>query len=246
MRLPSLDMETANVSHPGAAGTALQVRELACQRGERLVVEGLDFGARGGDIVWVRGVNGSGKTTLLRTLAGLSPPAAGSIDRGDLPLVYVAHANALKDDLSAAEALRFLLRLDGFAANVAEVDQALARFAIGHRRDAPTRTLSQGQRRRVALARLAAQRRAALWLLDEPFDALDSQAMATLMDILVEHVERGGIVVLSSHVPLPGARVRPIEVELDGERRSGGRTRGEAFPGGATHRTAVGAAETGR
>ena len=189
---------------------------LACLRGERQVFTGLDFTAVAGDIVWVRGGNGSGKTTLLRTLAGLAAPAAGRIElAGPGRAVYVGHANALKDDLGAGEALRFLLRLDGLDPRPDEIDGALARFGLAHRRQVPVRALSQGQRRRVTLARLCLRPGALAWLLDEPFDALDDDGATILMGLLVEHARRGGLVVLTSHVALPPAAIRPIEVQLD-------------------------------
>ena len=176
---------------------------------------GSDFTAKAGDIVWVRGGNGSGKTTLLRTLAGLAAPAAGRIELGGERAVYVGHANALKDDLGAAEALRFLLRLDGLDPRPDQIDSALARFGLAHRRQVPVRALSQGQRRRVALARLCLRPGALAWLLDEPFDALDDEGAATLMALLVEHARGGGLAVLTSHVALPPAAIRPLEVQLD-------------------------------
>jgi heme exporter protein A len=198
---------------------ALVVSGIACQRGERLLFSGLSFKAFGGEIVWVRGANGQGKTTLLRTLAGLSAPAAGTIARQGSATawkqVYLAHANALKDDLSVTESLRFLLRLDGAEPSVERVDAALARFGLASRRDAPVRTLSQGQRRRVALARLAAGDEPALWLLDEPYDALDAAGIATLDALLAAHARRGGAVVLTSHQPLAITEPRPVVVQLD-------------------------------
>ena len=195
---------------------------VACERGERLLFDSLDLQVEAGTIAWLRGANGRGKTTLLRTIAGLSRPAAGRIERRGAvaawPCLYLAHANALKDDLSAAESLRFLLRLaDGghdekYVAD--RVEAALARVGMAHRRHAPVRTLSQGQRRRVALARLAAATGPALWLLDEPYDALDDDGVAILDGILAEHAGRGGIVVLTSHLPLRVASPAPVEVQL--------------------------------
>ena len=211
--------ESDNRGAPGTASLALAVQGLACRRGERIVFSGLDFTARAGDVVWVRGANGSGKTTLLRTLAGIAEAAAGTFrfSGGALPQrpLYLAHANALKGDLGVAESLRFLLMLDGLAAGAPAIDQALARFGLAERRGQPVRTLSQGQARRVALARLAAQTRASAWLLDEPLDALDTAGIDALMGILLEHANRGGLVVLTSHVPLPGALLRPLQVHLD-------------------------------
>ncbi|MEO6364103.1 MAG: cytochrome c biogenesis heme-transporting ATPase CcmA [Caldimonas sp.] len=201
-----------------ASTSELVLTGLACGRGERLLFDGLDLVAPAGQIVWVRGANGRGKTTLLRTLAGLSAPAAGSFElRGDVALhapLYLGHANALKDDLTVAESLRFLLRLDG-ADDAAAALAALDLLGMASRRDAPVRTLSQGQRRRVALARLAAHSRPALWLLDEPYDALDAPGAAVLDALLTAHARRGGIVVIASHLPLAIADPLPRELSLE-------------------------------
>jgi heme exporter protein A len=194
---------------PTAAGDAvLVVRDLECRRGDRVLFAPISFSVGAGAIVWLRGANGQGKTTLLRTLAGLSAPAAGEVAWAGAPEIaprplYLAHANALKDDLTAAESLRFLLHLGGSHVDGAEVDAALERFGMASRKDAFVRTLSQGQRRRVALARLVAQRELQPWLLDEPFDALDAAGVELLGGVIAEHARRGGSVVLTSHLPLP-------------------------------------------
>lgn len=194
-------------SSPGP-GPLLAVTGLTCRRGELTLFEGLDFEVEPGRIVWVRGANGQGKTTLLRTIAGLARADAGRIVMGGaaaMPPLYIGHANALKDDLDVFDSLRFLLRLGAGAADVPSdvtVLAALARFGLAGRRRVPVRTLSQGQRRRVALARLAAPMRATLWLLDEPFDALDAAGSETLIALLAEHTGRGGGVVLTSHAAL--------------------------------------------
>jgi heme exporter protein A len=197
----------------------LAVRGLACRRGERLLFSPVDLSVETGRIVWLRGPNGQGKTTLLRTLASLSAPEAGTItwarSAPSRRFVYIAHANALKDDLSAAESLDFLLRLTGRTPTHEEIGAALERFAMGSRRDAPVRSLSQGQRRRVALARLATETDAATWLLDEPFDALDATGIETLNALLAAHTRRGGSVVLTSHVPLTIADPVPTQVVLE-------------------------------
>ena len=185
------------------AAPVLATQALACRRGARVLFRELSFAVSAGQIVWVRGANGQGKTSLLRLLAGLSRPEAGRIEhREDRARVYVGHANALKDDLTVAESLRFLSRLHGFDTSSAAHDAALQRFGLHSRRHAPVRTLSQGQRRRVALARLCLAPADALWLLDEPFDALDADGVQALNALLSEHAARGGSVLLTSHVPL--------------------------------------------
>lgn len=206
---------------------------MAGRRGERLLFEGLDLTVMPGEVVWLRGRNGRGKTTLLRLLCGLSAPADGLVEVGGRPLaragaegrrpyLYVAHANALKDDLTAAEALRFLARLSCQSPDEAQIALALGRMGVGSRAAAAVRTLSQGQRRRVALARLALPDAAPLWLLDEPFDALDDRGIGVLNTLLSEHTRRGGAVLLTSHQTLTLADPVPRELQLDAARASAG------------------------
>ena len=187
---------------------------LACRRGERILFRALGLRVSAGQIVWVRGANGQGKTSLLRLLAGLAQPEAGTIEHSVRERVYVGHANALKDDLTVAESLLFLSRLHGFDTAAVAIDAALHRFGLHSRRNAPVRTLSQGQRRRVALARLCTAPPTALWLLDEPFDALDAQGVEALNSLLAEHATRGGSVLLTSHVPLTLTSPAPITLQL--------------------------------
>jgi heme exporter protein A len=193
----------------------MSVRALACQRGERILFEGLDLDVAAGEAVWLRAANGYGKTSLLRVLAGLAPPAAGTITwggDGTGPSAYVGHANALKEDLTVLESLAFLARLHGTDTTDRALRDALTLFGLDSRRRAPVRTLSQGQRRRLALARLGLVERGT-WLLDEPYDALDHEASATFGRLVAAHRARGGSVVLTSHfVP---SLVALREVALD-------------------------------
>jgi heme exporter protein A len=200
------------------SASLLTVEGLECRRGERTLFSGLGFRLEPGAIVWLRGANGQGKTTLLRTLAGLSRPETGRILWGEpqpVRMLYLAHANALKEELSALESLRFLRQLDGGMTDSVELAAALSRVGMASRRDAPVRTLSQGQRRRVALARLALPGTAPVWLLDEPFDALDAGGVEILNSLLAEHAGRSGGVLLTSHLPLTIATPRPQTVSLD-------------------------------
>ena len=207
----------ADANSPG--DVVLTVRELECRRGDRVLFAPISFAVAAGSIVWIRGANGQGKTTLLRTIAGLSASAAGEIAWAGAPEIaprplYLAHANALKDDLTVAESLRFLLHLAGQRVDGRDVDAALERFGMASRKDAFVRTLSQGQRRRVALARLTAQRELLPWLLDEPFDALDAAGVELLAGVIAEHARRGAAVVLTSHLPLPIDEPAPAIVQL--------------------------------
>jgi heme exporter protein A len=194
------------------ADVPLRATGLACRRGGRLLFEGLDLVVEAGSVVWLRGANGSGKTSLLRLLAGIARPDEGRV-QCSIARLYVAHANALKDDLTVAESLAFLARLHG--QHAASLPGALARFGLVQRADAPVRTLSQGQRRRVALARLALEPAAALWLLDEPFDALDADGATVLGALLREHAKRGGAAVLASHLAPALDGLAPVAFDLD-------------------------------
>lgn len=194
-----------------ASPSLLSAQDLSCRRGDRLLFEHLDLSLSPGEAVWVRGPNGRGKTSLLRLLAGLSQPAAGHIKR-HATVLYLGHQHALKDDLTATEALTFLLRLHDMHPSAAEVTEALGRLGVKGRRSALVRTLSQGQRRRVALARLALSPPASVWILDEPFDALDDQGIGTLNEMIESHRQSGGALVLTSHqdVHLPRLTTRQL------------------------------------
>lgn len=196
----------------------LQAQDLGCRRGARLLFKGLNLAVSPGQVLWVRGTNGQGKTSLLRLLAGLSEPASGLIQRS-APLTYVGHQHALKDDLTAQEALTFLLHLSGERFDEKVIDQALERLGVKHKRHALVRTLSQGQKRRVALARLACAEPGSIWLLDEPFDAIDDAGLEVIRTLLCEHIELGGAVVMTSHqqVDLPNLSQLDLSV-WSGER----------------------------
>lgn len=187
----------------------LEVEELAALRGDRLLFAGLGFALTGGELLHVRGQNGSGKTTLLRMLSGLVAPTEGRIRwRGEdirrqreaffSELFYFGHLPALKDELSGAENLRIASQLAGTGVSRDEAVAALAQMGLADCADLPAKVLSQGQRRRVALARLLLTD-AGLWILDEPFTALDVAAIERVREILRRHLDQGGIVVLTTH-----------------------------------------------
>jgi heme exporter protein A len=178
-------------------------------RGRRRLFDGLDLKLLPGQLLRVTGPNGAGKTSLLRMLCGLLAPAQGQIlwqgqalrsVREDFhrQLIYLGHAAALKDDLSPLENLQSAMRLAGQAPDVATARQALADAGLRGREQVPSRILSQGQRRRAALARLPLGD-ALLWVLDEPFNALDTAAAAWLLGLIEGQLRRGGAVVLTSH-----------------------------------------------
>lgn len=173
-------------------------------------------------MLWLRGHNGSGKTTLLRIISGLSNPDEGSLswarDRlegAEDRLVYIGHLNAMKDDLTVCESLQFIAGLHGRDDSREAALTALRMLGMHHRRHAAVRTLSQGQRRRAALARLALERTPSLWLLDEPFDALDTAGVEAVNQLLKGHLARGGSVLLTSHLALEAAGPMATELTLD-------------------------------
>ena len=187
----------------------LEAAELECARGGRVLFRGLSFALRGGALLRLAGPNGSGKTSLLRILCGLLSPSSGSVswegaeirrlrEEYSKQLVYIGHAPAVKDDLTAAENLAITCRLAGLAVSSRTVQHALDRFGLPHDR-VPARRLSQGQRRRAALARLALSEPLPLWLLDEPFAALDASAIGLVEALIDAYVARGGSVVFTSH-----------------------------------------------
>ena len=202
----------------------LEVTKLECRRGDRRLFSGLDFRLDTGTLLHVRGRNGSGKTTLLRALCGLFTPDAGEIrwrgesirDLGDdyrRDLLYFGHLNGIKGDLTGVENLAISATLDGDRVAESDIWSALGRIGLAGFEDLPTRMLSQGQKKRVALARLILSK-APLWVLDEPFTALDVQAVALLQGLIAGHVATGGLAVLTTHqeVPLTSGQVARLDL----------------------------------
>ncbi len=200
----------------------LKAIELTCERGGRTLFQGLSFELRGGELLRLAGENGSGKTSLLRILCGLLSPNAGEVRWKDASigslredyaraLVYLGHAPAVKDEMSAAENLEVACRLAGNTVTEKEVLAALERMGLA-RRDVPVKKLSQGQRRRAALARLVLSQSVPLWLLDEPFSALDAAAAKGLEDLITTHVAGGGAVVYTTHQEVGITASRTIEL----------------------------------
>lgn len=177
----------------------LQARGLSCERDRRLLFERLDLHLCPGDMLRVGGPNGSGKTSLLRVLAGLLPATDGDVVRQGA-LLWLGHAAGIKELLSAEENLAWLCALHAPASR-ARIAQALRDVGLGGFEDVPCHTLSAGQRRRVALARLYLPG-PPLWVLDEPFSALDAAGVTQLEAHLARHCETGGMVLLTTHHPL--------------------------------------------
>ena len=202
----------------------LETSGLACERGGLRLFADLDFALAPGELLRVRGPNGAGKTTLLRTLAGLTRAAAGTIRwRGDpigdeyrSEMLFLGHAAAVKDELTVAENLVFAFGLAGQIRSGAQCEAALETLGIARLATLPARFLSQGQRKRVALARLALSAEKPLWLLDEPYSALDAEGIACVSGLCAAHLAAGGMVALTSHQDVAIAGAVELGLELGG------------------------------
>ena len=195
----------------------LIARDLQLERGARSIIKGLSFDIRSGQVLILRGANGSGKTSLLRILAGLTLPDAGTVAWDGEKLkalsapwrnaaLYLGHTNALKDDFTAQENLLDALSVDGVSIAPNAQLAALDKVGLLDRRQVLARRLSQGQKRRVGLARLCLSLsntpRKPLWLLDEPTNALDGQGVALFTGLISEHLNGGGIACIATHLAL--------------------------------------------
>ena len=207
----------------------LSATDLTCTRGTQTLFSGLSLQLSAGQWLYLQGENGAGKTSLLRILAGLTVPAAGTVcwqgapiqtQRADFhkDMLYLGHHASLKEDLTLTENLRSLMAMDGLPVTEAQIREALSQMGLAKRQHLPTRVLSAGQKRRGLLAR-ALLRPARLWILDEPFNALDVQAIADVQHLLKRHLAGGGLLVLTSHqTPDLGQEAPGFVLNLSGPR----------------------------
>jgi len=186
----------------------LEAVDLECVRGDRPLFSHLSFSLKPGELLHVTGANGSGKTTLLRTLCGLTRAHAGEVrwhgtaihklgDDFHAQLAYVGHGNGIQGDLTPAENLSVAVSLSG-SADIAQIGKTLERLGLAAYHHFPAKILSQGQKRRLALARLVAEHKP-LWILDEPLSGLDVDSASLMTTILMEHLAQGGLIIITSH-----------------------------------------------
>jgi heme exporter protein A len=203
----------------------LKVSDLECVRGERSLFKDVNFSLEAGELLQVNGPNGGGKTSLLRMLCGLATPAHGeifwlgdnirSLDEGYYnSITYLGHLNGVKDNLNAIENLRISSALAGNGIDESEAYIALQRMGLVGRETLPVKVLSQGQRRRVTLARLLVSS-TVLWILDEPLVALDTSAVLLVKSILEQHLKKGGMVVMTTHQDINIAAIVTKRLQLN-------------------------------
>lgn len=207
----------------------LAASNLSCIRGTQTLFNGINLQLDAGQWLYLQGENGAGKTSLLRILAGLALPAEGEVLWQSIPiaqqrsqyhqdLLYIGHHAGLKEDLTLTENLQAQCRMDGLRVSDADIRDALTRMGLAKRQHLPARVLSAGQKRRGLLARTLL-RPAKLWILDEPFNALDVNAVADVQNLLKAHLANGGLLVLTSHqTPDLGTDAPGFVLNLSGSR----------------------------
>ena len=202
----------------------LEAVNLGCTRGDRRLFKGLSFSINPGQVIELRGANGSGKTSLLRILSGLAAPAEGEVrwqgksirslgEEYSGAVAYLAHQNGVKDELSAIENLRIACGVAGNALNKDDAQAILEEVGLLCQQNLPARSLSAGQRRRVALARLLTSK-APFWILDEVFTSLDDTAIKLSRQVIGGHLNNGGMAIISTHQKLELSPDRVHRIEL--------------------------------
>lgn len=195
-----------------------------CLRGDRRLFKDVSFSLEAGQLMQVHGPNGSGKTSLLRMLCGLATPAQGEIRWQEenikniretyyRSMTYLGHLGGIKDDLTVMENLSASTALAGAEINRQKAAEALKTMGLAGREDLPAKVLSQGQRRRVALARLLTCE-TTLWILDEPLAALDVAAVRLIQHLLEQHLGRGGMVVITTHQDIDVTASAVVRLQL--------------------------------
>ncbi|MFV1997727.1 MAG: cytochrome c biogenesis heme-transporting ATPase CcmA [Acidiferrobacterales bacterium] len=202
----------------------IKVNNLTCVRGDRLLFTNLSLSLSPGQLLHIKGANGSGKTTLLRAICGLFIPQQGDILWNDANIdsldedyrrefFYLGHLNGIKDDLNALENLAISNRLNNNELNNEQICDALGKMGLAGFEELPTKMLSQGQKRRVALTHLLLNS-TPLWILDEPFVALDTNAVQLLQSVIADKLQNGGLVLLTTHqeVALPTGEIYQLQL----------------------------------
>ena len=202
----------------------LEVINLGCIRGDRRLFTDLNFSAKPGELIELRGANGSGKTSLVRILCGLATPAAGEVrwqgknirslgEEYYRDVAYVAHQNAVKDELSAIENLQISSAVGGHALAKGQAQKILGRIGLSGQQNLSARSLSAGQRRRLALARLLTTK-ATVWMLDEVLTSLDDAAVKLSREFIDEHLKNGGIAIIATHqeLDLSASRIQRLNL----------------------------------
>ncbi|QIW15870.1 heme ABC transporter ATP-binding protein CcmA [Pasteurellaceae bacterium RH1A] len=201
----------------------LSLVNLACERGENRLFEGCNFTLQTGDWVQIEGHNGIGKTSLLRILAGLAQPAEGQVEWNGKAiskqrdnyydqLFYLGHQAGVKPELTPWENLRFYQKIQGLPLSDDDLWNALEKVSLIGREDLPCSHLSAGQQRRVALAKLWLTK-ATLWILDEPFTAIDKAGVAKLISHIEAHCQAGGMVIFTSHQAAESEKVKSLSLD---------------------------------
>ena len=196
---------------PAFPAASVRCAGLALSRGGRTLTRGFDLSAAPGQAVVLTGPNGAGKTTLLRALAGLIRPDAGaiSVEPGEGSIAFLGHAEGLKPGESVRDALTFWTRLNG--GDPARIEPVMAELAVAHLAARACATLSAGQKRRAALARIVLSNRP-VWLLDEPAAPLDAVSRQRLARMVADHRARGGCVIATTHAELGWPDVRALQI----------------------------------